>query len=206
MDHSHCAFKGGCVRGGAQNGRRNTQTPSASGVDSSQRIAIQDPILRAVIHLDPKTKTANVHHLGEAPAVQSAAVNGVATTKPGSIIITTPQSGSASALPFQRSDVTKPPAVEQLGTKTIEGLTAVGTRTTRVINPPVGEPIISVTEVWYSRDLQMVILSISNDGEAGRSVMRVTNIVRGTPSEQLFQVPPDYTVKDGNPMAAIVKH
>jgi hypothetical protein len=36
--------------------------------------------------------------------------------------------------------------------------------------------------------------------------MRVTNILPKAPNQQLFQVPPDYTVKDGNPMAAVVKH
>jgi hypothetical protein len=51
----------------------------------------------------------------------------------------------------------------------------------------------------------MIILSISDDGQSGHSVMRVTNIVRGAPSEKLFQVPPDYTVKDGNPIAAVIK-
>jgi hypothetical protein len=186
--------------------RTETQTPAASRGDSSQRVAIQDPVLRQVIHLDAKTKTANVHHLGEAQPEPSTNASGMATTKTGSVILTSPQAGTAPALPFQRNEIVKPPTVEPLGTKTIEGLTVTGTRTTRVITPAGGEPIVSVTEVWYSHDLQMVILSVSDDGESGHSVMRVTNIVRGSPSEQLFQVPPDYTVKDGNPIAAIVKH
>jgi hypothetical protein len=68
------------------------------------------------------------------------------------------------------------------------------------------EPIVAVTDVWYSPDLQMVVLSISDDGQSGRSLTRVTNIVRAVPNEQLFQTPPDYTVKDGSHFAAIVKH
>ncbi len=63
----------------------------------------------------------------------------------------------------------------------IEGLAVVGTRTTRTISEGQGEPIIAVSEVWFSRDLQMVILSISDDGQSGHSVMRVTNIVRRPP-------------------------
>jgi hypothetical protein len=53
----------------------------------------------------------------------------------------------------------------------------------------------------------MAIPRISDDGQAGRSLMLVTNIVRTAPNEQLFQVPADYdyTVKDGNPMKAVVK-
>jgi hypothetical protein len=54
--------------------------------------------------------------------------------------------------------------------------------------------------------LQKITLSISDDGQRGLSLVRVTNIVRTAPNEQLFQVPPDYTVMDGNPMAAVVKH
>lgn len=88
----------------------------------------------------------------------------------------------------------------------MEGLPVVGTRTTRTFSEGQGEPIIAVSEVWFSRDLQMVILSISDDGQAGHSVMRVTNIVRRPPDERLFQVPPDYTVKDGNPISAVLKH
>ena len=104
------------------------------------------------------------------------------------------------------SDLIKPPTIELLGTKMLEGVQVVGTRTTRVIADGDNEPIVAVTEEWYSRDLQMVILSVSDDGQSGRSLMRVTNIVRTAPNEQLFQVPPDYTVKDGSPVAAVVKH
>jgi hypothetical protein len=88
----------------------------------------------------------------------------------------------------------------------IEGLPAIGTRTTRTIGNGEGDPIVAVSEVWYSPDLQMVILSISDDGQSGHSVMRVTNIVRGAANEKLFQVPSDYTVRDGNPIAAVIKH
>jgi hypothetical protein len=88
----------------------------------------------------------------------------------------------------------------------IEGLPAVGTRTTRIITDGQSDPIVAVSEVWYSRDLEMIVVSISDDGQSGRSVMRVTNIVRGAPNEKLFRVPPDYTVKDGNPIAAVMKH
>ena len=88
----------------------------------------------------------------------------------------------------------------------MEGVQVAGTRTTRVIPDGNNDPIVAISDIWFSHDLQMVILSISDDGQGGRSVMRVTNIVRAAPNEQLFQVPPDYTVKDGNPMAAVVKH
>jgi hypothetical protein len=37
-------------------------------------------------------------------------------------------------------------------------------------------------------------------------MVRVTNIVRTVPNVQLFQVRPDYTVGDGNPMAVVVMH
>ena len=128
-------------------------------------------------------------------------------TKSGRALLSTPETstGSATFAP-PRKGVTIPSASEALGTRMIEGLPAIGTRTTRTIGSGEGDPIVAVSEVWYSRDLQMIIFSISDDGQSGHSVMRVTNIVRGAPSEKLFQVPPDYTVKDGNPIAAVIKH
>jgi hypothetical protein len=96
--------------------------------------------------------------------------------------------------------------VESLGAQIISGIAVVGTRTTRVFADSEGGPVVSVTDVWYSRELQMVIFSTSDDGQGGRSQMRVTNILRSAPNAQLFQVPPDYTVKGDNPITAVIKH
>jgi hypothetical protein len=43
----------------------------------------------------------------------------------------------------------------------------------------------------------MMILTKRSDPRFGESTYRVTNISRSEPDAALFQVPPDYAVKDG---------
>ena len=88
---------------------------------------------------------------------------------------------------------------ESLGSQTINGVVAEGTRYTRTI--PAGhmgndKPVIIVNEEWYSPDLQMIVQSKRSDPFVGESTYNVTNIQRTAPNAALFAVPPDYTVKD----------
>ena len=206
-NHIHRETHGRIFRDSQGRVRTETQVATLSGVDNLEHVAIQDPILREVIHLDARTRTANVYHLGEpAAAVTEAPYSGI-PTKSGRALLSTPETAPGSAaFAAPRPGTAAPTTSEPLGTRMIEGLSAVGTRTTRTIANGEGAPIVAVSEVWYSRDLQMIILSISDDGQSGHSLMRVTNVVRGAPSEKLFQVPSDYTIKDGNPVAAVTKH
>ena len=92
-----------------------------------------------------------------------------------------------------------PPAVEQLGTQSIQGLQATGTRTTITI--PAGQmgnslPIQIVDEVWRSPDLQVIVQSTHSDPRMGTTVYTLNNVSRTDPSPTLFQVPADYTIKD----------
>jgi hypothetical protein len=89
---------------------------------------------------------------------------------------------------------------ESLGKQLFEGVEAEGTRTTITI--PAGEvgnerPLEIVNERWYSPELQMVIMSRHSDPRAGETVYRLTNISRTEPASSLFEVPGDYTVKEG---------
>jgi hypothetical protein len=206
-NHIHRDTHGRIFRDSQGRVRTETQVAGLYGVDSLEHIAIQDPILHEIIHLDPRSRTASVHHLGEPPAAVAEAPHSGIPTKSGRALLTTPETstgGAAFAPP--RQQVASQALTEPLGTRMIEGLPAIGTRTTRTTTDGQGDPIVAVSEVWYSRDLQMIVVSISDDGESGHSIMRVTNIVRGAPNEKLFRVPPDYTVKDGNPIAAVTKH
>ena len=88
---------------------------------------------------------------------------------------------------------------ESLGTQSLEGVTAQGTRTTLTI--PAGQigneqPIQIVTERWYSPDLQATIMVKRSDPREGETVTRYTNIGRAEPSPALFQVPSDYKMQD----------
>jgi hypothetical protein len=99
------------------------------------------------------------------------------------------------------------PKSESLGEKTIEGVTAEGTRT--VITIPAGRignerPLQIVSERWFSPQLQAVVMSSHQDPRFGETVFRLTNISRDEPDASLFTVPADYTVKEG-PMGDVIK-
>lgn len=84
-----------------------------------------------------------------------------------------------------------------LGTQTINGVSAQGTRITRTI--PAGQignekPIVIVTERWYSPDLQTYVLTKTANPLMGNTTFQLTNIQRAEPDPALFQVPSDYTV------------
>lgn len=89
---------------------------------------------------------------------------------------------------------------ESLGKQTIEGVEAEGTRTTMTI--PAGEignerAIEVVSERWYSPELQVVVMTKHSDPRMGETTYRLTNINRSEPAKSLFEVPADYTIKEG---------
>jgi len=91
---------------------------------------------------------------------------------------------------------------ESLGTQTINGVTAEGTRYTRTI--PAGQigneqPIIIVSERWYSSDLQIVVMSKRSDPRFGETTYQLANLQRSEPAASLFQVPADYTIQEEGP-------
>ena len=91
---------------------------------------------------------------------------------------------------------------DDLGTQTINGVVAQGTRYTHTI--PAGQigndkPILIVFERWYSPELQMVLKSTRSDPRFGTTTYTMTNVQRTEPAASLFAVPSDYTVKEGGP-------
>jgi hypothetical protein len=88
---------------------------------------------------------------------------------------------------------------ESLGTSIVEGVQAEGTRTTHTI--PAGHigndrPIAITTERWFSPELQTVVMSKTVDPMSGESTYKLQNIRRGEPGQDLFTVPPEYTVTE----------
>ena len=91
---------------------------------------------------------------------------------------------------------------DDLGTQTINGVAAQGTRYTRTI--PAGQigndkPINIVNERWYSTDLQVVVKSTRTDPRFGSTTYTLTNVQRQEPAAALFAVPSDYTVRQARP-------
>ena len=86
---------------------------------------------------------------------------------------------------------------EQLGTRMVEGVEAVGTRVTQVI--PAGtigndKDLLSTRETWFSPDLKIVVSSIRNDPRFGEIRYTLTNVQLTEPNPSLFQPPAGYTV------------
>ena len=87
---------------------------------------------------------------------------------------------------------------EDLGTQTIEGVSAQGKRETVTI--PAGQignerPIEIVSETWTSPELHTVILRKHSDPRMGETVFRLTDIKRGEPDASLFQAPAGTKIK-----------
>ncbi|HEY1528603.1 MAG TPA: hypothetical protein VGH51_20445 [Candidatus Angelobacter sp.] len=81
---------------------------------------------------------------------------------------------------------------EDLGTQTIEGVSAQGKRETITI--PAGQignerPIEIVTETWFSPELHTMVLRKHSDPRLGDSTYRLTDIKRNEPDASLFQPP-----------------
>lgn len=160
------------------------------------RIQIHDPEAGAMFLLDPARRRAHrlpaprVHlsrrDLGDAPIVETFEM----ADRPGRQRRTTV---------IRRQARTDGGQVEKLGTRTIEGVEAQGTRSTVVI--PAGQigneqPIHIVSERWYSAELKLLVMSRQSDPRFGETTYRLTNLVRAEPAPELFQVPADYRIVD----------
>jgi hypothetical protein len=94
------------------------------------------------------------------------------------------------------------PVTVSLGSKTIDGVTVNGTRTTRTI--PAGaigneKAIEIVFERWYSPDLLTDVMTKRSDPFSGESTFQLTNIKREEPAASWFQVPSDYKMEARRP-------
>lgn len=155
--------------------------------NSPRTITISDPVENVSYTLDPEQRTAR-----RGPGARIfRAVSDLTLRVNWAGGITIGNSAPESA---------GEPLKEDLGSKTIEGVTAHGTRTTHTI--PAGQignllPINVVDEVWYSPDLQMNVLTTHNDPRSGETTYKLINISRANPARSLFEPPPDYTVTGG---------
>ena len=89
---------------------------------------------------------------------------------------------------------------ESLGTRTLEGVQAEGTRTVVTIAAgTIGNelPIAIVTERWFSPELETVIMRRHYDPRFGETLYRLENVDQSEPNPELFEVPADFTIKEG---------
>jgi hypothetical protein len=90
-------------------------------------------------------------------------------------------------------------ASEPLGKRTIEGVNAEGTRTVSTTEAgAIGNdrPIQSVSERWFSPDLQTVMMTKHSDPRTGEESFKLINVNRAEPAAYLFQVPAGYQITE----------
>ena len=125
-----------------------------------------------------------------------------------------PRSGAAGwqwqrRLRYSAGKLAQPDAkTESLGRQMIEGVQAEGTQSTMTIAAgDIGNelPISSVSERWYSPELQTVIMSKRSDPRFGETTYHLMNIQRGEQPATLFEVPSDYTITEGPPMPKMIR-
>lgn len=83
---------------------------------------------------------------------------------------------------------------ESLGTQTMDGLTATGSRVTRATQTG-GQLILSHTEAWYSPDLQMDLSVVRTNPQLGQVTLTVENLRRTAPDKSWFAAPAGFTVR-----------
>jgi hypothetical protein len=158
-------------------------------------ITIYDPVANFTVELDPAAKTARrrsganyFHYSSEGGSVS------ITNMSPFGSSIVTGRAGqnNQSALKGVMAETT-----ENLGSQSVNGVTAQGMRTTMTI--PKGQignnkDIKVLTERWSSNDLQMLVKSINSDPRFGDTTYQLTKVVQSAPDQALFQIPADYTV------------
>ncbi len=161
--------------------------PLTASAGPKKMVMISDPVAGAHFMLDDAQKVAHksaLHaHGGGAANAESA-----------------PEFAGKMQERMQQEEAAGLLKKESLGTQTINGVVAEGTRTTHTI--PAGQignekPLQVVSERWYSPDLQMVLKSTRTDPRFGTTTYTVTNLQRTEPAATLFTVPSDYTVQAG---------
>jgi hypothetical protein len=104
------------------------------------------------------------------------------------------------------SELNQPPQGElkdeDLGTKNINGVSADGKRTTRTV--PAGEegndrPLTTVHEVWFSKQLGQMVMTIDDDPRGSDMVFALENIKLQEPDASLFAAPAGYSVEEIKP-------
>jgi hypothetical protein len=190
--------------------------------ESPDAITIFDPVAGVGYRLNPKTMTASkmqvsvsVKHepnsisysvsstssdgagvrtmKGMTTTSDIGAGGGVGFGEGGSIFYST----NGPNIAFARRNTNTSAKVEQLGSQSMEGVTAQGERRTNTIEAgEIGNdrPIQEVNERWYSPELQLEVMTRHSDPRSGEQTMRLMNIQRGEPDPSLFQLPAAYQV------------
>jgi hypothetical protein len=163
--------------------------------------SVFDPVAKT--HIDYTSDTKVAHVMPMPPPLPSPPSGAVTTMASGFAVSTAPTGPGMNVMysvpgRTDSPDTSNNSTSESLGTKSIDGIQATGTRKTDTI--PAGsigndKDIIVTRETWYSPDLKVVIQSTQDDPRFGQSTYSLSNIQQNEPDETLFQVPMGYKIE-----------
>ncbi len=176
-----------------------------SGFGFQETISIFDPVNNLRYSLNPTAKTARrtKAHFGMAEGALFGTAQSITPALRAQIETNAAKNSQLIHLPglaaisIGGNGNTRAGKTESLGTRDIEGVTAEGSRSVTTI--PAGaigneRPIEIVYERWYSKELQLIVLSKHTDPRFGEQTYRLTNINRSEPDRSLFTPPADYKI------------
>jgi hypothetical protein len=151
-----------------------------AGMPPTIRVHFYDPQTRNYTYLYPNQHTYMTGTVNHPPAAEPAD------------LIASPAGNSTPLNQFTKQ--------EDLGTQSIEGITAHGVRETQTIPSSTGSEVVLTDEYWYSDDLHMNVMVKHSDPRKGSVTMTLTQATRTDPDPSLFQIPEGYKPA-GSPMA-----
>jgi hypothetical protein len=163
-------------------GRLRTETVYGKGPHRFSSIAISDPVQHLEIEWTSAQEIARSMNM-QVCSPSNPGKSSIETTKQAPAL-ETHITGSMKSIR------------ENLGKKDIDGLTVVGNRVT-LTEDRAGQEGFTMTETWYSPDLETDLLTIekwSGSAGSGTHTKKLVNIKRSEPSADLFQVPQGYQI------------
>jgi len=165
-------------------GRRMTSATTTASENKTPRteFSVFDPVARTITRWSSPGKRATVRQVGAGHGCSATAED---EPRP---------SHSLTRAPHER------PTVENLGTASIQGVEARGTRTTMTI--PAGEvgneaPLVRTSEVWSALTVGLkglLVREIVDDPRSGKWNHELTSINQSDPDPSVFQPPDGYEI------------
>jgi hypothetical protein len=154
-----------------------------------------DPETEAKLMAETKAMAAELKatHMGVGAGAGSGAGAGMGVTTMTTV-------GPLGAVSMDRKVMSRSPGTtEALGKRMIEGVNSDGSRVVSTLEAgAIGNdrPIQSVSERWFSQDLQTVMMTKHTDPRTGEESFRLVNVSRAEPAAYLFQIPAGYQFID----------
>jgi hypothetical protein len=171
--------------------------PEGSSSQAEKQVFLSDPVAGANFILNQDAKTArrlSTHVM----LLRTPAPTGENEPPPPAQIIIGDAEIENHDGKLLTVDSSKDTKTEDLGERTIQGLSCTGKRTTITI--PAGargneRPIVITREVWYSNDIEAIVESTTNDPRSGETHYVLKDIDRSEQPLSLFEPPAQFKLE-----------